>query len=111
MEINGNSSTVNLISQINKITESNHQEPAKASATSQQSGGSDKVELSEQAKEANRAFAQLKALPDVREDKVGEIKNQVETGIYSVDNGKIAVSMLNESLENNAILNTINLEV
>jgi negative regulator of flagellin synthesis FlgM len=111
MEINGNSSTVNLISHINKIAESNHQEPAKASATSQQSGGSDKVELSKQAKEANRAFAQLKALPDVREDKVGEIKNQVETGVYNVDNGKIAVSMLNESLENNAILNTINLEV
>lgn len=111
MEINGNSATVNLISQINKTVESNHQEPAKTSGTSQPSGNSDKVELSDRAKEANRAFAQLKALPDVREGKVGEIKNQVETGIYNVDGDKIAVSMLNESLENNAILNAIDLKV
>jgi negative regulator of flagellin synthesis FlgM len=111
MEINGNSSTVNLISQINKAAESNHQEPAKTSGKSKPSGNSDKVELSEQAKEVSRAFAQLKALPDVRQGKVGEIKNQVETGTYRVDGSKIAMSMLNESLENNAILNTIDLEV
>jgi len=111
MEINGNNATVSLVSHINKATESNQQDSTKTTATAQQSSGRDKVKLSEQAKEVNRAFAQLKELPEIREEKVGEIQNQVETGTYTIDGGRIAVSMLNESLENNAILAAIDLEV
>lgn len=111
MEINGNNTSVSLVSHISKATELNQQDSAKTTATIQQSGGRDKVELSEQAKEVNRAFEQLKELPEIREKKVGEIQNQIETGTYTVDRGRIAMSMLNESLENNAILNAIDLEV
>jgi negative regulator of flagellin synthesis FlgM len=111
MEINGNHATVNLVSHITKSTELNQQDSVNASTITKQSSSRDKVELSEQAKEVNRAFEQLKELPEIREEKVGEIQNQVETGTYTVDGGKIAVSMLDEALENNAILNTIDLEV
>ncbi|MGD9212361.1 MAG: flagellar biosynthesis anti-sigma factor FlgM [Desulfobacteraceae bacterium] len=111
MEINGNSSTVNLVSYVNQTNLTNQNESTKTTSTSSQISGSDKVELSSQAKEANRAFAELKTLPDIREEEVNEIQTQLETGTYSVDNEKIAVSMLNEALENNTILNAIDLEV
>lgn len=110
MEINGLSSTVNLVSYVNKTTELNQQNTGETTSTAQQSNGNDKVELSAQSREANRAFAQLKELPEIREQEVGEVQNQLETGTYQVNGGKIAVSMLNESLENNAILNAIDLE-
>ncbi len=111
MEINGNNTPVNLVSYTNRTNVSNQNESHRTTQSSSPSSGNDKVDLSSQAKEANRAFAELKRLPEVREEKVGEIKNQVETETYKVNGDKIAVSMLNESLENNAILNAIDLEV
>lgn len=111
MEIKGNNQSVGLVSYLNRTNEYNQQDSTKTTANTNQSSGADKIELSDQAKEANRAFAELKKLPEIRQEKVGEIKNQVETGTYNIDGNKIAVSMLNESFENNAILNAINLEV
>lgn len=111
MVIIGDNSTVGVISYINRTAESSQQDSSKSAGATRQFQGGDKVELSDQAKEANRAFAELKRLPEIREEKVGEIQNQVETGTYEVDNGKIAVSMLNETLENNSILNAIDMEV
>lgn len=111
MEVNGNNSTVNLMSYVKRTNVPNQNESNKINSNSSPLANSDKVELSSQAKEANRAFANLKNLPEIREEKVSEIQAQVETETYSVDGEKIAVSMLNESLENNAILNSIDLEI
>lgn len=111
MEINNNNYDIKSVGYINKTTESIQQETAKNTPTAGQSFSGDKVELSEQAREANQAFTQLKELPEIRNEKVGEVQNQVETGTYQVNGEKIAVSMLNESLENNAIMNAIDLEV
>ena len=44
----------------------------------------DRVEISEQALEMARAHAAVQKAPDVRADRVAEIKRQVKEGTYSV---------------------------
>ena len=58
----------------------------------------DRVALSPEAKQIQDVKKHLDSLPDVREDKVAEIKEQIEAGTYSIDGEKIAFKMLRESL-------------
>lgn len=59
------------------------------------------VELSDKAKtrasEQKKAFDIAKNTPDVREDRVAEIKAKLQAGTYEVDSGKIADGMLREA--------------
>jgi len=58
----------------------------------------DKVELSAEAKQIQAASKLLKSMPEIREEKVATIRNQIETGTYQMDAGKIAAAMLTEAL-------------
>ncbi len=69
--------------------------------------GSDRVDLSSEAMDVWLANQAIKSVPDVRVEKVSTVQRQVNTGIYKVEGDKIAFSMLNESMENNDILNHI----
>jgi len=61
---------------------------------------SDTVVLSDTAKKIQETQTQLKAIPDVREDKVAQLKEQIENGTYEIDEEKIADKMLKDSLFN-----------
>lgn len=58
----------------------------------------EKVDLSTQAKDIQLAKNALSQLPDVREQKVQEIKSQVDSGKYNVSGEKIAGKMVGESI-------------
>lgn len=58
----------------------------------------EKVDLSSQAKDIQLAKNALSKLPDMRDEKVQEIKSQVEKDIYSVSSEKIAGKMVGESI-------------
>jgi len=58
----------------------------------------EKVDLSTQAKDIQQAKNALSKVPDVREEKVREIKNQVENGTYNVSGEEIAGKMVGESI-------------
>jgi negative regulator of flagellin synthesis FlgM len=60
----------------------------------------DRVLLSPAAKEIQMAKSQLQDIPDVRIEKVAEIKNQIAQGIYSVPSETIAYRLMGESLLN-----------
>jgi negative regulator of flagellin synthesis FlgM len=110
MEINAKNSNVNLVEYVNRTREFSQQNIDKTNSKTQQSvDGNDKVELSDKSREIQQAFEAAKKLPEIREEKVSEIKNQIETGSYPIEPEKIADSMLKESLENNAILNAMNM--
>lgn len=53
----------------------------------------DQVELSSTAKDFQYAMKLLKDVPDVRQDKIDSIKNQIKTGTYKIDSGKIVEKM------------------
>jgi negative regulator of flagellin synthesis FlgM len=58
----------------------------------------EKVNLSTTAKDVQNLKNAISNLPDVREDKVQALKDQIEKGTYRVDAGKVADKMVGESL-------------
>lgn len=60
------------------------------------------VALSPKARELadarKKAFDIAKATPDIREDRVAELKRQIQAGQYQVDPGKIADGIAREAL-------------
>ena len=58
----------------------------------------DKVDISRTAREVKKARAQLDNVPDIREEKVAEVKNEIDNGTYRIDGKKIAFNMIKESL-------------
>jgi negative regulator of flagellin synthesis FlgM len=91
--------SVNIEAYVNQV-----QDKDKVDATSEQpekqETKSDTVVLSDTAKKIQETQTQLKAIPDVREDKVAQLKEQIENGTYEIDEEKIADKMLKDSLFN-----------
>ncbi len=58
----------------------------------------DRVELSQTAMEMQRARKLADAVPDICEEKVAEIKTQIENGSYKINSEKIASKMIKESI-------------
>lgn len=57
-----------------------------------------KVNLSSQSQEISRLKNEMTSVPDVRSDKVNELKNQVVNGTYKVDGNLVALNMIKESI-------------
>jgi negative regulator of flagellin synthesis FlgM len=61
------------------------------------------VNLSPESKEKAAAFQKAleiaKNTPDVREDRVAELKKKIQEGTYEVDSGKIADGMMREAVK------------
>ena len=60
----------------------------------------DSVKLSPRAKELQKANADLKNVPDIDEDKVNKLKNEIQNGTYEVKPDEIAEKMIKESIVN-----------
>jgi negative regulator of flagellin synthesis FlgM len=60
----------------------------------------DTVVISDGAKRIQEAQTQLQAIPDVRADKVAELRTRIENGTYEIKPDKIADKMIRESLLN-----------
>ncbi len=94
--------SVNIEAYVNQV-----QDKDKVDATSEQpekqETKADTVVLSDTAKKIQEAQKQLEAIPDVREDKVAQLKEQIEKGTYEIDEEKIADKMLKDSLFNDLI--------
>jgi negative regulator of flagellin synthesis FlgM len=101
MEINGNQGVgidayVNQVQDKNKV-ETSDNKPEKSAAKA------DTVVISDAAKRIQEARRQLDEIPDVREDKVTELRNQIQNGTYEINADKIAGKMIKESLLNDAL--------
>ena len=83
------------------------QQNAQAAETEGEKGrdnvGEDNVELSQNARDLQRAQKALQDLPDISEDKVAALKQQIENGAYDIQTDKIAANMLKESLINDSV--------
>lgn len=54
----------------------------------------DKIEISQMGKDFQIAMEAFKNLPEVREEKINELKSQIENGTYTVDKNKLANSIV-----------------
>lgn len=91
--------SVNIEAYANQVQEKDKVDAA-AEQPEKQQNKADTVALSNAAKNIQEAQKQLEAIPDVREDKVAELKEQIENGTYEIDAEKIADKMLKDSLFN-----------
>ncbi|MFN3740052.1 MAG: flagellar biosynthesis anti-sigma factor FlgM [Thermodesulfovibrionales bacterium] len=62
--------------------------------SSVQSLRKDRVDISERAKEAARLIEAIKAIPDIRTEKVDEIREAISSGKYRIEPMKIAEKIL-----------------
>ena len=58
----------------------------------------DKVVLSPKAREVQEAKRVLDSLPDIREEDVARIKNEIKQGTYKIEGEKLAAKMIKEAL-------------
>ncbi len=97
MKITDNNSSLNIRNYVSNVKD-NKKIDGSTKQGSPQSVKEDKVVLSPKAKEVQEATKLIKELPDIREDKVAKLKEQVDQGTYRVDGKKIAFKMLKESI-------------
>jgi len=68
--------------------------PGQSGVTSE----SAKTEISDKAKEYSKALAVASTTPDVREDKIAELKKRINEGRYEVDSKKVADKLVDDHL-------------
>ena len=97
MKITDNNSSLNIRNYVSNVKD-NKKIDDLAKQGSPQGTKEDKVVLSPKAKEVQEATKMIKELPDIREEKVAKLKEQVDQGTYRIDGKKIAFKMLKESI-------------
>ncbi|MFH1984303.1 MAG: flagellar biosynthesis anti-sigma factor FlgM [Pseudomonadota bacterium] len=102
MEITSKNINANVSQYVKQVEKPQQVAPMEQHQTPPRPKG-DTVELSEEAKSLQRTEKALADVPDVREDKVAAIRNQLAQGTYRVDGQKIAFNMLKESILNEKV--------
>jgi flagellar biosynthesis anti-sigma factor FlgM len=93
-------SAADLALQAAKAPKPETQPSAAAPAKTQGAGGTGPaatVQLSSRSRELHSAMAAVQAAPDVRADKVADVRRRLDNGTYSVDPTRIARGILNTS--------------
>ena len=90
---------VQINSYINQVQQKNSSSDT-SSGKEKVKAGEDSVDLSQSAKDLKLAQAALRDLPDIRSEKVSQLKQQIEEGTYEIKPEKIAGKMIEETLRN-----------
>lgn len=89
--------------QINPYIKQVQPEAAEADPAAEKSRSAsteDRVELSQSAKDLSMAQAALNEIPDIRTDRVSQVKQQLDSGTYEIRSDKTAGKMIKEALIN-----------
>ncbi len=97
MKITDNNSSLNIRNYVNNVQD-NKKIDGSGKEGSSQTVKEDKVVLSPKAKEVQEATKLIKELPDIREEKIAKLKEEIDQGTYRIDGKKIAFKMLKESI-------------
>ncbi len=90
MKIQGNN-------QLPEVREPNLRQAEEKSGTEKTSlPQDDSVRISSGAKEAQKIMAEVEKAPDIREDKVRELKTAIDAGTYNVSGEAVAEKMIKE---------------
>jgi len=92
MKITGNSNIQNVLNNYQKSIKKSEQ-------VNQSSYQNDKVEISKEARDFQVAMNAINHVPEIREDKVNEVKNQIEAGTYNPSSKDVASKILASIIE------------
>jgi negative regulator of flagellin synthesis FlgM len=87
---------------VNQVHDKNKVDPS-PSKLDKAPAKTDTVVISDAAKRIQEIRNQLDEIPDVREEKVAQLKNQIENGTYQINPDKIAEKIIKEGLINEGI--------
>jgi negative regulator of flagellin synthesis FlgM len=82
-----------------RSNEASQSAPVKKAQESAAGSQAAKADISSRAREFSKAKEVAAAAPDVREEKVAELKRKIQSGNYSVDAQAVADRMVNEHLK------------
>lgn len=99
MEITPNDNTINIDAYVNNINDKQKAENTSDKAD-KNVAKTDTVNISDAAKEIQEVRKELDNIPEVRAEKVEQLKNQIENGTYEIKSEEIAEKMLKDSLLN-----------
>ena len=91
----------------NRLIEDVSRPPTETTAVQRKSAEKDTVSLTERGRAFKAALEFAHLLPEIREDRVMQLKRKLEEGTYRVIGDRIAAKMINETLENNQVLEHI----
>lgn len=108
MKVTQNNSAIQMDAYLKQIQQQRQQaqQDVKEAGTAQK-GTVDKVQLSSQAKAIQQSALSLGQTEDVRDEKVRQVKMDIEKGTYRVNASQVATDMLREAFENNMVLSKI----
>jgi negative regulator of flagellin synthesis FlgM len=101
MEIEKNQG-VQIDAYVNQVQDKNKIDPSE-NKSDKAAAKTDTVVISDAAKRIQEVRSQLDAVPDVNEEKVARLRNEIENGTYEINADKIAGKMLREGLINDGI--------
>ena len=109
MKITGQNTPLQMDAYLKQVRQQQQNNVEQQGSAGQAGRTNDTVQLSDRAREVQQAASALKAMPDVRQDKVQQVKMDIDKGTYQVSGQKTAQGMLQESFENDFILRKINI--
>ncbi len=98
MEITNKSQAISIEAYVKQVQAQPKTEPPGEKHYQPQGMKTDTVVISDTARRIQEAQKQIQTIPDVRADKVAEIRNQIENGTYEINADQIAGKMIKESL-------------
>jgi negative regulator of flagellin synthesis FlgM len=99
MEIIGKNTSVNLEHYVRNIKDKRKSD-AQTGKSPDEIPNDDRVVLSSKAREIQEAKKLMSSVSDIREEKVAQIRKQIQEGTYEINEEKIAGKMLKEALLN-----------
>ncbi len=107
MKVTQNNSPIQMDAYIKQLQQQRLQQQEVQSLNTAVKGAEDKVQLSKQAQQIQKTALAMGQAEDVREDKVRQVRMDIEKGTYQVKPAQVATDMLQEAFENNKILKSI----
>lgn len=97
MKIENRGDNTGINPHLNRVQEPTERSESKESIPVREASV-DRVELSDEAKTMRQARQLLDTLPDVRSEKVAELKPMIQRGVYNVRAQEVAAKMLGQGL-------------
>jgi negative regulator of flagellin synthesis FlgM len=101
MEI-GNNQGVQIDAYVNQVQDKNKVDPSE-NKSDKTAAKTDTVVISDAAKRIQEVRSQLDEVPDVNEEKVAQLRNEIENGTYEINADQIAGKMIREGLINDGV--------
>jgi negative regulator of flagellin synthesis FlgM len=107
VKVSQNNSPIQMDAYLKQIQQKRAQQQEIESAGATRKGMGDKVQLSSRAKEMQQTVNGLARTEEMRNEKVQQVKMDIDQGTYKVNSGQVATDMLKEAFENNRVLKRI----